>query len=154
MSARIERVLVPVDFSPCSEAALQYAIFVASCLDASVDVLHVWEPPARVEPWLPEEVDRVVAASQHDVRNEIERWVGPHRQEKQPLHTKIVVDRPLQGILREANQGHYDLVVLGTHGRTGIARVLLGSVAEAVLRRSPCPVVTVRAPHPGAASAA
>jgi universal stress protein A len=150
MTARIERILVPVDFSPCSDAALSYATFLAARFGASIDVLHVWEPPARVEPWLPEEVDRVMQESRDTLRAELGRLVEPFRKHAR-LCDRLVADSPVQGILREAEAGHYDVIVIGTHGRTGLTRVLLGSVAEAVLRRAPCPVVTVRLPARAAA---
>lgn len=153
MDAVISRILVPVDFSPCAEAALEYATFVAGSFGASVDVLHVWEPPARMEPWHPAEVDRVIATSRKDLQTRLDRWVEPHRRGTMRVVTRVSVDRPVQGILREASRS-YDLIVIGTHGRTGLARVLLGSVAEAVLRRAPCPVVTIRAAHAATARAA
>jgi len=147
MGARIERILVPVDFSPCSDSALSYATSLAQKLGAAVDVLHVWEPPARLEPWQPAEFDRFMQGSLDEHRTELERLVGPLREEGIPMRHKVVADTAVPGIVHEADTGNYDLIVLGTHGRTGLRRVLLGSVAEAVVRHARCPVLTVQTGH-------
>jgi nucleotide-binding universal stress UspA family protein len=149
MNPRIDRILVPHDFSPQSEEALAYACFVATRFGASVDVLHVWEPPASLEPWLPGDVDRVLSAHRDQIDRDLGRVIEPHRLEALRVRAKLVADTPVRGILHEAADGHYDLVVMGTHGRTGLPRAFLGSVAEQVVRRAVCPVLTV-GPAPSA----
>jgi nucleotide-binding universal stress UspA family protein len=148
----ITRVLVPVDFSPSSRAALDYATFLADALGASVIALHVWEPPGYVGPdtlaLLP------VAAGQPgwddktraEVTRELEVFLGrPHARPKK-LETEVMAGTPADAILSAAARDGADLIVMGTHGRTGLSRLLLGSVAEAVFRRAPCPVLTIRTP--------
>jgi nucleotide-binding universal stress UspA family protein len=148
----VTRVLVPVDFSPSSRAALEYAAFVADAFGATVVVLHVWEPPGYVGPdtlaLLP------VAAAQPgweetrgEVLREVEAFLGPAGARPRRLEVRVEAGEPSDVILAAAAKGGADLVVIGTHGRTGLTRLLLGSVAEAVLRRAPCPVLTLRTPH-------
>jgi nucleotide-binding universal stress UspA family protein len=144
--ADIQQILVPVDFSAPSEGALDYAAKFATILGASVDVLHVWEVPGFVPPmsmviegmslldWAQknaqEGLDRVVRAA-------ATRGVAIRSARAEP-------GRPASIIPEVAKTGGYDLIVLGTHGRTGLSRMLLGSVAENVVRHAHCPVLTVR----------
>jgi len=145
----ITRVLVPIDFSPSARAALEYATFVAARHGASLDVLHVWEPPGYVGPdalaLLP------VAAGQPgweqtraEVTREVDRFLAKAGDRPKHLSVRIEAGEPGDTILSVARDGGADLIVMGTHGRTGLSRLLIGSVAEAVLRRSTCPVLTIR----------
>jgi universal stress protein A len=147
----VTRILVPIDFSPSAREALEYAGFLAEKLGAGVEVLHVFEPPGYVGPdtlaLLP-----ITAGQQGwgetraDVERQVEQFLsqipgGP------PAHTvRIEAGEPSDTILRVAAEAGADLVVMGTHGRTGLSRLLIGSVAEAVLRRASCPVLTLRVP--------
>jgi nucleotide-binding universal stress UspA family protein len=147
----VTRILVPIDFSPPARAALQYARFLADKLGASVEVLHVFEPPGYVGPdtlaLLP------ITAGHHEwgeTKAEVERQVEQFLAEAagSPVTRTVRVEagEPSDAILRVAAEDRADLVVMGTHGRTGLSRLLIGSVAEAVLRRSSCPVLTLRLP--------
>ncbi len=147
----VTRVLVPIDFSPSSRAALEYATFLAGKLGAELTVLHVWEPPGYVGPdtlaLLP------VAAGQPgwdqtrgEVMREVELFLGRAQSRPRNLSARVEAGEPSDAILSVAKEGGADLIVMGTHGRTGLSRLLIGSVAEAVLRRSTCPVLTVRVP--------
>lgn len=149
----LSRILVPVDFSPCSRAALEQAAFLASRLGATLEVLHVWEPSGFVGPDTLAVVP--VTAGQPgweearaSVRREVER-ILPDGAGAAAVGIRVEAGAPADTILAAAASGA-DLVVMGTHGRRGLARLLLGSVAEAVLRRAPCPVLTVRVPAAGA----
>jgi nucleotide-binding universal stress UspA family protein len=146
-AAPIHRILVPVDFSPCSRAALEYAAELADRNDAKVEVLHVHEPAPYVGPSVlammpspPRRWDE----TQGDVLRELEGFVGGARD-----HLRVRVETGLPGdvIPAVAKQGDFDLIVMGTHGRSGLARALLGSVAETVMRRAPVPVLTLRMPR-------
>jgi nucleotide-binding universal stress UspA family protein len=149
----VSRILVPIDFSPSSRVALEYATWLAGRLSASVEVLHVWESGGYVGPealaLLP------VAAGQpgwEQTRADVEREVQRFLQASQvkPLSVGVWVEpgEPTEAILAAVKTTGANLIVMGTHGRTGLSRVLLGSVAEAVLRRASCPVLTVRVPQP------
>jgi nucleotide-binding universal stress UspA family protein len=143
----IRTILHPTDFSECATEAFDLACNLAYDYAARLLVLHVLEPPItalagnRALPPLPEEYGR------------------PAREEKlrglQAPYAAVQLERCLQEgevipeILRLATETPCDLIVMGTHGRTGLSRLLLGSVAEGVLRRAPCPVLSVRAFPPG-----
>jgi universal stress protein A len=147
----VTRVLVPIDFSPSSRAALEYGTFLAGKLGAELIVLHVWEPPGYVGPdtlaLLP------VAAGQPgwdqtraEVMREVELFLGKASVRPTDLRVRVEAGEPSDAILLAAKDGGADLIVMGTHGRTGLSRLLIGSVAEAVLRRAACPVLTIRVP--------
>jgi nucleotide-binding universal stress UspA family protein len=134
-NASIRRILVPVDLSSCSRAALEFAYSLADVLGASLDVLYVEEPRSgspSTEGSLP-------------AREELHRFVMSLR----PKGSLSIAERIDAGDARErilaiAEQSKPDLIVLGTHGRTGRVRMLAGSVAEGVVRAATCPVTTVR----------
>ncbi len=147
----VRRVLVPIDFSPSSQAALEYANFLAAKLTAALEVLHVWEPPGYVGPdalaLLP------VAAGQPgwqrtraEVLREVELFLRRSGARPSDVAVRVEAGEPSDAILSAAKDGGADLIVMGTHGRTGISRLLIGSVAEAVVRRATCPVMTIRVP--------
>jgi nucleotide-binding universal stress UspA family protein len=138
----IATILHPTDFSEHSELAFRLACALARDYDARLVLLHVAAPPMVVyaggpvppDPWPSLEEAR---AKLH----ELETHAGHVRVESQAMEGD-----PVDMILRAAEETHSDLIVLGTHGRTALARLLLGSVAESVLRTAPCPVLTVRTP--------
>lgn len=151
----VTRILVPIDFSPSARAALEYAGYLAGRLGAAVEVLHVFEPPGYVGPDTLALVP--ITAGQHDfaqTRAEVERQVQQFLAQTPGLPAtravRIESGEPSDTILRVAGEGGADLLVMGTHGRTGLSRLLIGSVAEAVLRRAACPVLTLRVPSKGA----
>jgi uncharacterized protein (TIGR02284 family) len=137
----IHSILVPTDFEPRSEYAFRLACAVARDHGARVTVLHVVPPPMAAY------VGGVMTPEPE--RND-ERWAKLRQQypsEPQvPVEHLLAEGDPATMILQVAAQNHCDLIVLATHGRTGLGRVLLGSVAEEVVRRAPCPVVTVKTP--------
>ncbi len=145
----ISRVLVPIDFSPSSRAALDYATFMAGKLGASMEVLHVSGPPGYVGPdtlaLLP-----VAAGSpsweqmRTEVSREVNQFLAKAGVKPKQVGVRVEVGEPSDTILNVAREAEVDLIVMGTHGRTGLSRLLIGSVAEAVLRRSTCPVLTIR----------
>lgn len=142
----IRRILVPVDFSPPSKAALEYANFLAASFGAAVHVLHVWEPPGYVGPdtlaFAPFPAGRPGwEQTRRDALHEMEHFVGSHP--GSPA-LRVEAGEPSDLILHVAREGDFDLIVMGTQGRTGLARLLIGSVADAVLRRATCPVLTIR----------
>ncbi len=149
--AAVRRILVPVDFSPSSRAALEFAGYLADRTGASVDVLHVWEPPAYVGadslgmfPAAPAQPlwDR----TRGEVMREMEHFLGRRDPKAPAISARVEAGEPSDTILHVAKESGADLIVMGTHGRTGLSRLLIGSVAEAVLRRSSCPVLTIRVP--------
>ncbi|MBK8482522.1 MAG: universal stress protein [Proteobacteria bacterium] len=151
--ANISRILVPVDFSECARRALIHAAELARTFDAALEILYVWEPPLYVFPELmvetPGEPSRTVGdyANEHaqrEMAHFVEEAIGG---EGLNARTLIESGHPYATILRLATEGSYDLVVMGTHGRSGLQHMLLGSIAEKVVRHAPCPVMTVRCPQ-------
>lgn len=146
--AEFKRILVPVDFSPASDVALEYALDLAERLGAQVDVVHAYQLPVYALPdggvmVGPEFVTRLTESSQQS----LDELVARHESRGLTLH-KHLVDGPAHlEIERLAKSLPADLVVMGTHGRTGVKHFLLGSVAERVVRICPVPVITVRSPE-------
>ncbi len=144
-----KRILAPVDFSACSRAAVEWASRFAVAVAATVDVLHVWETPVHVGPEMLVHIpgERTQTLGQFTglrARGEMERFLAMTEQ-PQVVRGRIESGDPVEVIVRLA--GDYDLVVVGTHGRTGVQRLILGSVAERVVRLAPCAVAVVPAPE-------
>jgi nucleotide-binding universal stress UspA family protein len=132
----VRRILVAVDFSSCSRAALEYACSLAASLGATLEVLFVHQPEPETE-FGPKES----AAA----RQELHRFVGTARCEAPvPVTERVESGDARDRIVGIAEKDGFDLIVLGTHGRTGRPRMLAGSVAESVVRTSSRPVLTIR----------
>jgi len=140
----IRKILVPMDPSACSIAALEYASSLAEELGSSVDVLHVHEHSdfkvGSMVPLAPEELRKAEQQMEEAISRAASR-LGDR------LGRSTQSGDPLKGIVQAAADGEYDLVVMGTHGRIGRLHMLVGSVAEGVVRNAPCPVLTVRIPE-------
>jgi universal stress protein A len=147
----IKRILVPIDFSASSRAALSHAAQLAEALGASVEILHVHEPTGYVGPdtlvLLPVDLssDRWEQAKRESLRD-IDRFLGADRDRMPGLVVKVEPGTPAEVIPAVARADGADLIVMGTHGRRGLSRLVVGSVAESVMRRSHCPVMTLRMP--------
>lgn len=147
----IHHILVPLDFSPYAVHALEYAITLATPLQARVTLLHVIQPPliagADADVW-PSAVflEECEAAVARDLDGCLARVTSAG------LAGEMVVRHgaPFQEIIDTARARQVDLIIMGTHGRTGLAHLLLGSVAERVVRLAPCPVLVARQPTPAA----
>ena len=149
MSA-FKKILVPVDFSDGSAAAVQHAVMLGRTLQAQVDVLHAYDVPTFIPPHVVVMMGEVDAPlSEHAERHANEQLEEFLKNQKLPAEVKVssrvLLGPPAVTVLEAAEQGGYDLIVMGTHGRTGLPRLVMGSVAEKVVRGSQCPVLTVRA---------
>jgi nucleotide-binding universal stress UspA family protein len=145
----ITRILCPVDYSEFSRHALDCAVGVARWYDAALTALHVVPPITTSLPASGEGLYPALVFSPEDLqqfRDELNVFVGAP--DVRALDTQVVQGTATAEVLRLATDLPADLVVMGTHGRSGFERLMLGSVTERVLRRSPCPVLTVpvRAP--------
>ena len=147
----LKRILVPTDFSEPSERALDYARALAPALGCTVDVLHVIEEPF-VHGWTVEgyvaNLPEFRSSLEARAREELAKGVPESVEEHSRFSVAVRFGNPFTEIARYAEEARIDLVVMGTHGRGGVAHLLLGSVAERVVRTAPCPVLTVRAPRP------
>jgi len=139
------RILVPVDFSDPARAALRYAAALGAQLGASVDVLHVWDPPREAE----SRTKLLVEFAKSDEGHKMMEWLSSFEQDSQVEPRGRIAPGGEAGvsdtILREVESGDYDLVVMGTHPHHGFWHLLRGGVTDEVVRRAPCPVLTIRA---------
>lgn len=142
----VQTVLVPVDFAPCSAPIAERGVALAAQLGARVVLLHVTELGAGVSAGTPVAVgDRVQAVEEYlQVDTTLRLRALAARLGGGSIGVEARVGPVVPTILQVAREVGADLLVLGTHGRSGLARVVLGSVAESVARESPVPVVMVR----------
>jgi nucleotide-binding universal stress UspA family protein len=141
----IKTILVPTDFSECSDRALAYGRGMAATFGATLHLLHVVQDP-YTQPWaaeaFPAPLGDMLAQWQEQARARLEGLVPDN--ERASVTVAVQVGGPFQEIVAYAEAQHIDLIVIGTHGRGPLGHMLLGSVAEKVVRRAPCPVLTVR----------
>jgi nucleotide-binding universal stress UspA family protein len=142
MNAVISRILVPTDFSETADQALEYARMLGDHVGASLHVLHVVQEPLLAEGVIAE-ARAPAARSLHDEDLDAARASLDSRSAG-TASADCAVGDTVTNIVSYASRVGADLIVMGTTGRTGIAHLLLGSVAEHVVRTAPCPVVTVR----------
>jgi nucleotide-binding universal stress UspA family protein len=143
-----KRVLVALDGSTACEAVLRFLLEIAGPLDMTILLLHVLEPMA---PQVVEGTQHLVVDDLEARRQEAEEYLAPISAalRSQGVDTAWAIrrGRPAQEIVAAANESGADLIAMATHGRTGLGRLLFGSVAEAVLRHAPVPVFMIREPH-------
>ena len=146
MDIRIQRILLPTDFSNYSAAATKYACELASKFDAELHVLHTLETLSPYRPGFEMGValPKYLNETEADAEKSLNKVLDPHWSAGHRVIRTMVVGSPKTEIVRYARQHNIDLIVLSTHGRTGLAHVIMGSVAENVVRTAPCPVLTVR----------
>jgi nucleotide-binding universal stress UspA family protein len=143
----IRRILVPTDFSACAVPAVRYAAELAEKFAAELVLLHVVPdavlalPDAVMPTPAPvADLEALTDAGKQGLAN----LIATEKLERFNPRAEVRIGSPAQEIVAAATDLQADLVCLGTHGRGGLARVILGSVAELVVRQSPCPVLTVR----------
>ncbi len=148
--AEIQRILFATDFSENSKWAFTYALSFARRYSARLYILHVIQPPsyplgmyAEISFDAMDEFSRNMAeAAEKEMKQLRETEVGDFTD----YETLIITGTPFLEIIKTAREKEVDLIVLGTHGRTGLDHVLFGSTAEKVVRKAPCPVLSVRLP--------
>jgi len=141
--APIKRILCPVDFSEASRHAIEHAIVIARWYKASITALHVYHPMVMPVPGLPRPPDRVSNDELTRVSAETARCFEGADAGGVGVDVVVDVGQPAAQILLRSGAAASDLIVMGTHGASGFEHLLLGSVTEKVLRRAPCPVLTV-----------
>jgi len=149
--AGFQRILAPTDFSACSEVAAEHAVYLAERCAAALDFMAVVEDGADVTSYRfvpgtegaepPADAYRNTEAGRQ-LMGLVDRYA---RRVPTIISGRLDFGDPAKAILRAAELDHYDLIVMGTHGRHGLSHVLAGSVADAVLRHAPCPVLLVAA---------
>ena len=151
MTMAVARILVPTDFSETARAALETALLIADKLGSHVDVVYVWEPSTTIPlETMMQEVGvgrprSIGDIARREAMRRMAQFLSTVSQPSGSLGSRVEVGRPDELITMLAEQGGYDLIVMGTHGRRGLLRAMLGSVAERVVRHAPCPVLTIPA---------
>ena len=140
------KILIPVDFSSHSDEAVRFAADLSRRYEASVTLVHVYEIVAYA---LPDGYILYTESQLASMMSEFERLLEAAKANAEAAGALRVDTKMLQGVVSSeivgfAEDGGYDLIIMGTHGRTGLKHALLGSVAEQVIRKAPCPVMTVR----------
>lgn len=148
MDTRITRILAPVDFSPPSTAAVRFAATLARALDARLELIHIVEDPFMSTAWGAEayvsDLTQLLDSLTVNATSRLEQLKTVLADVA--TETEVLRGEPWRQIVEHASASKADLIVMGTHGHTGLSHVLLGSVAEHVVRQAPCPVLTVREP--------
>jgi len=144
---KLKRILAATDFSECSDHALRYACEFADTFGAELHLVHVTEPPSAA--YSEFGVGYVGVENLNDdlkqsAEAKLKTLVSPEWQKKLAIVRKAAFGSSFVELVRYAKQHDIDLIVMGTHGRGAIAHMLMGSTAERVVRKAPCPVLTVR----------
>ncbi len=151
MKINLKKILCPVDFSESADHALKYALTLAEMAGAGLVLIHVVEaifyPQSATlfEPLLGE-VDLTMKL-QSAFEEQLQQRISELKAEYANVRGKTVTGNTFIEIIQAAREEGVDMIVMGTHGRTGLAHVLIGSVAEKVVRGAPCPVLTVKHPE-------
>ena len=150
MKVQVKNILCPVDFSDSSDHAMRYAVALAQTFGVALTLLHVVAPVVAALPGetaLPDtlqtDIDELAAACEA----RMQQTVGALAAEGHAVQPRVLNGVPFVEIIRYARDAETDLIVMGTHGRTGLGHLLIGSVAERVVRKAPCPVLTVKHPE-------
>lgn len=139
-----KHILVPTDFEATSGEVLDVAIGLAKAFGAQLTLLHVWEIP--IYPYMEFMLNsEVITSVEERAVKRLASGLEKVREVLPDADSKLMTGVPWGGILEAINECKPDLVVMGTHGRRGVDHLMLGSIAEKVVRLSPVPVLTVRA---------
>jgi nucleotide-binding universal stress UspA family protein len=138
---KISKILVPVDFSEFSRKALKYALRMAAQFGAEVTLVHVVEPFIYPTDWMLPLPQTDFAGARRAIIEQLRALTESYPFAAQPI---VVEGKPSQEIIKIAKARKADLIIIGTHGYSGVKHALIGSVAERVVRLAPCPVLTVR----------
>jgi nucleotide-binding universal stress UspA family protein len=144
MTIEFKHLLVPVDFGEPSRQALDTAIDLARRFGAQLTLVHVYEVPAYVYSGIAYATTDLFGPIEDAARAQLTKLLGEVRTKVPSAKAELRKGAPAMEILAAIAEAHPDLVVMGTHGRKGMPHVLLGSVAEKVVRLSPVPVLTTR----------
>jgi nucleotide-binding universal stress UspA family protein len=143
---QIKTILFPTDFSNGARAAMDHAISLAKDYHAKLVLLYVIQDISIAEWYIPSSISvtDLVEDMQKSAMREMDKWYGEVAAMVTDVEKMVVRGVPFVEIIRTAKEKNADLIVIGTHGRTGIDHMLFGSTAEKVVRKASCPVLTVR----------
>lgn len=143
---QIKTILFPTDFSQGARAAMDYALSLAKDYNARLILLYVMQDISIAEWYIPSAVSvtDMIEDMEKSAWKEMEKWRAEAQARLKDVEKMVVRGVPFVEIIKTAKEKGVDLIVIGTHGRTGIDHMLFGSTAEKVVRKAPCPVLTVR----------
>lgn len=148
---KVKKILFPTDFSEASHYALNYAVKMKKMFDAELEITHVlFDEASVVSFYLPQMTMQNISHEFEDgAMKQFEEFTANAPELEGVAFTKkLLKGTPYNEIVKEAAAGNFDMIIIGTHGRTGLEHVLFGSTAEKVVRKAPCPVLTVRPKGP------
>ena len=142
----IQQILAPTDFSELSKQGLTSALELAAAFGAKLLLLHVVEPPPYpVEGIVPSHLGATLLDDlERQASNDLAQMLSETQGSKLEVARRVVVGIPYRKIVEVAEEEKSDLIVMTTHGRTGLSHLVMGSVAEKIVRTAPCPVLTIR----------
>jgi nucleotide-binding universal stress UspA family protein len=142
----IHRILAPTDFSDLSKQGLKSALELAQSFGAKLVLIHVVEPPPYpVEGLIPSPLGATLLDDlERQASQELARMLVDTQGSAVDVERRVVVGIPYRKIVEVAEEEKADLLVVTTHGRTGLVHLVMGSVAEKIVRTAPCPVLTIR----------
>lgn len=153
--ARPLRLVAATDFSPCSEYAVRYAAALVRTLGVHLEVVHALDP-AAIEggdtygiAFLRSELEQTLMSCEEHAHRRLEGTAEELREAGVDVSTRVLRGAPASALVAHARHTGAQLIAVGTHGRSGIDRLVYGSTCEAVVRRSPLPVLSIRQPGPG-----
>ncbi len=140
------KLLLPTDFSDCSAEAARVARLLAERFGSRIVVLHVLDEPAALDPMFRGDVPLELLRSRMEqfAQENMDAFLAVHFSGFENMDTMLAAGIPYREIIKKARECGAGLIVIGTHGRTGVEHVIFGSTAEKVVRIAPCPVLSVR----------
>ena len=141
-AAGYRKILVPTDFSESARRAFELAAALAT-KDCEIELLHCWRLPPGVGAGPTAVVDSIIRSIDREIRARGEKTASELAREGATVTFHAVRQPPAQGVAERISEGDFDLVVMGSHGRSGLSRFILGSVAETTIHYAPCSVITV-----------
>ena len=151
METTIKKVLVPIDFSDYSKSALKYAVNFAKSFNADIILIYVVEPIIYPPDFSMGQIAMPSINTEWDDRakDELQKLAKSEIAEIANVKTIIKTGKPFVEIIETAKEEDIDLIIIATHGHSGVEHILFGSTAEKVVRKAPCPVLTLREPIKG-----
>jgi len=143
---QIKTILFPTDFSNGARAAMDHAISLAKDYQAKLILLYVIQDISIAEWYIPSSISagELIEDMQKSAWQEMDKWIAEVTKQVKDVEKMVVRGVPFVEIIQTAKERNADLIIIGTHGRTGIDHMLFGSTAEKVVRKAACPVLTVR----------
>lgn len=151
METTIKKVLVPIDFSDYSKSALRYAVNFAKSFNAEILLIYVVEPIIYPPDFSMGQIAMPTINTDWDNRakEELDKLAKNEITNNGNVKTIIKTGKPFAEIIETAKEEDIDLIIISTHGHSGVEYILFGSTAEKVVRKAPCPVLTLREPIKG-----